>query len=803
MMKSLMMLAMEAAAMSFEDKRCKLDDAIAAKFGKADGSDSWKYYSVETFDNYVIARGADDKLFRIPYAIDVNDEVQLGEPQEVETAYIPVNESATFVMEADSADPWKFPVRLIKSGFAGGTLDGNAMPHYYTKETVAQIATLANGTRFGRRHPTTAADAQDPDRIAGWFEGGKLVGEGAVSTLSLLKSETIMQQRFVAAREANKLGDLFQLSIYGYVAFRPGVMEGRKCLVSGEVGKLLSVDLVPEAGAGGKFLVAASKDIAAEISQLQDKAIKTPDSKSGNTGSPKGAGRNNGGAMKDRILKVLEALRKLNAGAAEKLTTEFTGLSEDKHGEFFDTLNTRLVAECEAAATNTSNGQAVADALKLVKESVAEVKKVQQSAMIDRKIAESKLSAPAQKLVREHLSRREQVADADVDAEIVSVREAFAAFTSTGRIVGSTAVGLDTTDKVQLALDQLLGVKEAVGKGVKGFRGVREAYAVITGDSEMRFGRGGTGGFMSVSEAIASGDFANLLLNSMTKRLIQDYAEVGMGGLDQLVSTGSPIGDYKTQHRTRMGYLGDLPIVAEAGPYTELTKPTDDLIQYAVQKRGGELTISEETIRNDDLGKIAAFPSRLARAGRRTLKQFITNFFINNPAYDADTVAWFNAAHNNLGAAALSVDNLNAVEILLAKQTEKDSNKPLGLSLDWIMVPLDLKAAAFAINNSETFNPGPGLVQANPWYKRFGQNGERIIVNELLADTNDWYAGTLPANAPFLEVGYLDGYDSPQIYLANLPTQGTQFSNDQLQYKVKFVFGGDIIDFRGVQKNVV
>jgi hypothetical protein len=64
--------------------------------------------------------------------------------------------------------------------------------------------------------------------------------------------------------------------------------------------------------------------------------MKTPTSKVGNDGSPKGAGRNNGGAMKTRILKVLEALRKLNAGSADKLTTEFNGLSEDKHGDFLD-----------------------------------------------------------------------------------------------------------------------------------------------------------------------------------------------------------------------------------------------------------------------------------------------------------------------------------------------------------------------------------------------------------------------------------------------------------------------------------
>jgi hypothetical protein len=39
-------------------------------------------------------------------------------------------------------------------------------------------------------------------------------------------------------------------------------------------------------------------------------------------------------------------------------------------------------------------------------------------------------------------------------------------------------------------------------------------------------------------------------------------------------------------------------------------------------------------------------------------------------------------------------------------------------------------------------------------------------------------------------VGFLDGISQPQIFLANQPTVGTQFTADQLQYKVKFVFGG-------------
>jgi len=54
----------------------------------------------------------------------------------------------------------------------------------------------------------------------------------------------------------------------------------------------------------------------------------------------------------------------------------------------------------------------------------------------------------------------------------------------------------------------------------------------------------------------------------MTKRAIQDYAEVGMGGLEQLISE-TDVDNFKTQDRTRVGYYGDLPIVAENAAYLE------------------------------------------------------------------------------------------------------------------------------------------------------------------------------------------------------------------------------------------
>ena len=354
-------------------------------------------------------------------------------------------------------------------------------------------------------------------------------------------------------------------------------------------------------------------------------------------------------------------------------------------------------------------------------------------------------------------------------------------------------INRDGRDKTQAAMDAMLGVKEALAdRNSHPFRGVREAYIHCTGDIHLDFDQGG---FYRVSEAVLTTDFPNLLLNSMTKRLIQDYNELAITDQLSTLYTKSNLSDYKSQDRVRQGYLVDLSTVNEGAVYTELTKPTDEKISYTISKRGNLITISEETIRNDDLQKIAGYPNRIARAARHTLATQISNVFITPPNYDPDGLALFHATHNNLNTVALSSGELDARKVVLYKQTEKDSGNRLGLRLWGIMIPPDLEPTARQINNNMT--------GTNNWYQQFGANGERILVNPLLTDVTDWYYYCDPTIAPFLEVGFLDGYDTPQLYLANLPTQGTQFTNDELQYKVKFVFGVKPIDFRGVGKEVV
>jgi hypothetical protein len=794
----------DAAELSLDEQQTLLNGALREQFGL--GTDGCcRFYLFETFNDYLVARGPDDKLYRIPYTI-TDDDVTFGDAQEVTTAYVAVSEACEFDTAEAAAEctPGRYKIAAIKAGWGGGALNGSAAPHYYPPEFVALVAEAMNGKPFGRIHPDQRGHdptgAVEADRIAGWLDGAQVDGNRATGYVNLFSAESVLRSRLDEARQAKRL-NLFGVSVLGHFGYRAGVVEGKQCLVAESVGSLYSVDLCARGGAGGEFLTAAAS-VANDVSAAQLRAVNaTATAIQPNRPNRGGtASATEGASMKKSILQLLEALRQKNASRCAELSLKFANVAEADYPAFLDIV---IAAQTEAVPAPVVVAAVIpAVTAEAVTAQLAEAHRIQSRNRVEVSLLASKLPKPAQDLARTHLelalTSEADLPQAKIDAEISTVRTAFAAFNGIGRIHAAAGVTLDSADKLTLACEAALGIKESMNKGVPAFRGLREMYVAITGDHDLaRLTNGGgfSGQRMLASEAVLTGDFPNILLNSMTKRLLQDWAELALDGLSNLYTKES-ISDYKLQDRVREGYFAELASVAEGGAYAEISYPTDELVTYQVSKYGNLLSISEETIRNDDLGAIARFPGRLARAGRWTLKNYITNFFINNPNYTADAVAWFNSAHANLSTVALSQDSLIADEVALLTQTEKNSGEPLGLPLDWIMVPPALAATARQINQTNTAG-------SNAFFQRFGVNNERIYVNEKLTDVTDYYYGTNQNNAPFLEMGFLDGIENPQIFLANQPTIGTQFTMDELQYKVKMVFAGAIIDFRGVGKHVV
>jgi hypothetical protein len=172
-------------------------------------------------------------------------------------------EAATFLAsEAATDDGWTWPVRLMRSGWAAGTLetaDGKLQtPHYFPTEIVAKVAEAANGSRFRRRHPAKDDGNDAPELTAGWLSHARISGTSALAMVNLLKSETEIRSKLMAAREAGKLVDLFGVSIMAYFGFRQSTVEGKSALVATSLQKFVGLDLCAEPGAGGRFLQTAA-----------------------------------------------------------------------------------------------------------------------------------------------------------------------------------------------------------------------------------------------------------------------------------------------------------------------------------------------------------------------------------------------------------------------------------------------------------------------------------------------------------------------------------------------------------------
>ena len=388
----------------------------------------------------------------------------------------------------------------------------------------------------------------------------------------------------------------------------------------------------------------------------------------------------------------------------------------------------------------------------------------------------------------------ERVTEA-IDAE----RAVLTKLTESGHVkgLGETHVemGKDRADKVTQMFDDFFDLN----KRAKSFR---ECYVEITGDSgvtgliqncDVRRLREALGSEESFREAISSSTFSNVLGSSITRAMVRDYnALENYNDWKDLVDI-VPVNNFRTQERTRMGGYGNLPAVAQDGTYNALTSPSDEKSTYAITKRGGKETISIETIANDDVGAIRKVPMRMAVAAKRTLYEFILDFIATNGTiYDA--VALFHAvSHANLGSAALNATSFAAARLAMKKQVEAGSSKKLGLALRHLYVPAELEETAFDLfvrntNQDETF------VQSRK---------PKVHVVDYWTDTNNWYATADKTETPLIELGFYNGSEEPELFVQDLPTQGSLFSNDQITYKIRHIYGGSVLDYRGFYGAIV
>jgi phage major head subunit gpT-like protein len=284
-------------------------------------------------------------------------------------------------------------------------------------------------------------------------------------------------------------------------------------------------------------------------------------------------------------------------------------------------------------------------------------------------------------------------------------------------------------------------------------------------------------------------DFPVLLENTMHKMLLASYAAAP----DQwraIAKVGS-VSDFRAWKRLRTGTIGNLDVVLEGGELTN--KTIGDAVAESVQaaRYGNIISVTPETIVNDDLDYIASQTSALGRAAARTVEAAVFAKIVANPTM-GDGEALFSAAHANLqgSGGAISVATLEAGRVAMASQMDVDGNDYLNIRPAVLVTTIAEGGSARVVVNA-VYDPDTASKLQRP-----------NMVNGLVGTIVDtprvpvgFYLFANPADAPVIEVVFLDGNQTPRI------AQEENFRTKGLSWSVELPFGVGVIDYRGAYFN--
>jgi hypothetical protein len=443
---------------------------------------------------------------------------------------------------------------------------------------------------------------------------------------------------------------------------------------------------------------------------------------------------------------------------------------------------------------------------RLVREALAPVRQQLAAATLEGKLAASGLPPQAQAFVRGQLAQMGRVWEAaDVDASIAGVRgllgDVFgqsairgvgSSILDSGRVQGTTPL-----EKVQAAWDRLFGL-EVPGhlSGVPRLTGVREGYIVTTGDKYFTGNYHLEESVVREANEVTTSVLANVVLNSMTKRVVRDYQAQPKWWEPIVIKT--PILDMKQQNRIRLQDFASLASVSENGTYANIAWG-DARENYTPTKFGNLVVVTLEAFLNDDVHAITRIPTKIAHAATVTINEQMSNLFTQSSGTGptmADTFHVFDAAnHQSNTASTTPTYDLSSASLQLAmtalEKIQNSASKRIGVRGRYLLIPPDLRWTAAVITQSQ-YAAGSANNDINPL-----AGAVVPIVVPQFATAYQWYLLADPSQIESLEVGFLNGREEPELLVQDNPTQGAVFTNDAISYKVRHIYGLGWLDYRG------
>ncbi len=819
---------LEATETSLNERMRAVQRAVSQKYNQGP-SDSYCYADL-VFDTFVIIQKG-EKLFRVDYTIAADGTVTLsGEPVQVRMQPVPVGaataEGQVFGLLPDEDEPVtlaegeqpkkptgkKWGVAIIQEGMSKNR-------NRYGRKVLQEAAPLYEGAkvyldhqegerRFGRSTKDVAGFLKDVQPVLMRPKGATEADAAPIFALAatmVVTKASVREELLDAWNEG--MANLFGLSHDVTAESQTVAAPGGAFYDVTRIDAVKSVDLVTNPAAGGRVLDLVASDTVPQ-SLHEDEAMLT---------------------------KLIKAIRESkNAGLIAKLEALGANPAEDQVLAIYQEAIAGNAAPAAPAAA-PAPAPAAAPAAQPTREAVEDgALSITEAVELRRDSAQNFLEASLAACslpdaVKDHVkakiaariaagtSRASIPTREAITTEIREQVELFGRLADARVVVPAADRGTriqvleGRRDKVNKALDDFFGVApdgftEAAdgkktpkykvvqpGQGVRSFRGL---YVEITGDRDVT---GRLSEATRLTESLDSTSFDQILADSVTRRMVAEYAAISQAQWRGTIADVVPVSDFRTQRRMRFGGYANLATVGQGAPYPAMTSPTDEEATYAPAKRGGTEEITLEMIANDDVGVIRRIPSKMARAAAQTLYEFVFDFMRTNAAI-YDSVALAAAGHgNNIVATALSSANLVLARNTMKKQTDMSNSKRIGLNARYLWVPTDLEELAFQLTMAtKAINDAGVVTTAEPSAPNFIQKiGVEARVVDYWTDANDWWVTASVDQAPMIELGFLNGREEPELFVQDLPNVGSMFSNDKLTYKIRHIYGGAVLDYRG------
>jgi hypothetical protein len=350
------------------------------------------------------------------------------------------------------------------------------------------------------------------------------------------------------------------------------------------------------------------------------------------------------------------------------------------------------------------------------------------------------------------------------------------------------------------------------GRGIRSMRRTDPRYTRSLAEANRLYSSvlEGRAPMYRLQEAMSTSDFPLLFADIIDREMLGRYAEwPTIWG--QLARRGR-VRDFRSIKRFKLdGAEGVLSQVPQGTEYPEAAV-TEGSYTYSVAKYGRRIPFLWEVFVNDDLDALRDMPDRLAKAARMTEERFATEVYVDSTGPDA---TFFAAGNNNLATgagSALSLANLQAAFGTIWQQKDADGN-PIMTGQLRLVVPPQLAVLARNILNATEIRNSPGATSGDQIVTTNWVNNEvvNVVVNPWLpiVDTTKgataWYLFADPGiGRPAMEVGFLTGHETPELFMKSpnavrvgggvVGTEDGSFETDGIDYKVRHVFGGVLIE---------